>query len=568
MSSIARLSSFLLYQFLGLGIGCLLLCSLRISGDLQAAVAEPSVTTLFLDRTEHAVPQSGAVVVSHGVRDIQVRFKSSSETARSARLRYKLVGFDNDWRELPGHMRVTLTFYDKQGAVIAAASEQMSGMSPGWSSMLADSEFSDRALEALSPIRAHAAQVEFVSGGAESTLGIYAFRHLCAEVTAEDGSVRRLSFPVDASANEADASTAPPLWRRSGTEPQMAATMRAFGRAGSEVMLLEDNSVQTYASWRLGAESRIRVSPNEKVRLTWKEAYSIGAGGAGVADYRFLRPGEYDFQIQATTLSGEPLGMPSHLPLFVRPPLWQEPWLWIGSAAFAGASIFVISKHLTKRRMQRKMAELERLRSLESERTRIAQDIHDDLGAGLAQIALLSELIQADAPGSEEARTHLDEIFRRAHESGRKLDEIVWAINPVYDSIEELVGYLARFGQEYLCLARVRFRLDVPAILDEVPLNAVHRHHLFLAVKEAIHNAVKYAAPREIVLRVRVDAAFLIITVKDDGGGFVDTTPSSFTRGSASMLNRMEKLHGTFKRTSELGVGTSVVFTLPLSSFQ
>ncbi len=259
----------------------------------MAAIKEPTVTTFFLDRTEQAVPQGGAVVVSHGVRDIQVRFKSSIETASSARLRYKLVGFDNDWRELPGHMRATLTFYDKLGAVIAAASAQMSGMSPGWSAMLEDSEFSDRALEALSPIRAHTAQVEFVSGGAESTLGIYAFKNIWAEVIAEDGSVRRLSFPVDTSANEADASTMPPLWRRSGTEPQMAATMRPSGRADSEVMFLEDNSVQTYASWRLGSESRILLSPREKVRINWKEAYSIGAGGAGVADYRFLRPGEY-----------------------------------------------------------------------------------------------------------------------------------------------------------------------------------------------------------------------------------------------------------------------------------
>lgn len=568
MPAITRTSSVLFHLFMGVGFVSSLLGAFKVTGDLKAAVAEPSVTTLFLDRTEQAVPQSGVVVVSHGVRDIQVRFKNSSETARSARLRYKLVGFDNDWRELPGHMRVTLTFYDKQGAVIAAASEQMSGMSPGWSSTLEDSEFSERAVEALSPTRAYAAQIEFVSGGTESTLGIYAFKHLCAEVTAEDGVVRRLIFPVDTSANEADASTAPPIWRRSGTEPQMAVAKRASGRAEPDVMLLEDKSVQTYASWRLGSESRIRISPNEKVRLTWNEAYSIGAGGAGVADYRFLRPGEYDFQIQATTPSGESLGRPSHLPILVRPPVWQQPWLWIGCAAFVGVSIFVISKHQTKRRMQRKMAELERLSSLESERTRIAQDIHDDLGAGLAQIALLSELVQSDTPGSQEARTHLDEIFRRAHESGRKLDEIVWAINPVYDSIEELVGYLARFGQDYLCLARVRFRLDVPAVLDEVRLNAVHRHHLFLAVKEAIHNAVKHASPREIVLRVRVDAAFLIITVMDDGGGFADPMPSHFTRGSASMLSRMEKLQGTLNRSSELGVGTTVVFTLPLSSLQ
>ena len=329
-----------------------------------------------------------------------------------------------------------------------------------------------------------------------------------------------------------------------------------------EALAAPHTSTSAYASWRLNPGDRIPVGPRDKLRLSWKECYSVGGGGAGLAEYRFLRPGRYRFEVLATSPEGEPLGSPLQLALSVRPPLWQEPWTWALVAGMLGGGSWLLSKRLTQKRMQLALAELERQRALEWERSRIAQDIHDDLGANLAQIGMLSELIQSDTPGSGEALMHLDEIFQRAHESGRKLDEIVWAINPVHDTAEELVGYLARFAQEYLRLAQVRFRLDVPPQLGDIPLSGVQRHHLFLAVKEAVHNAVTHAAPREISLRIRFETRSLSISVADDGRGFTDKPPALYTRGSAGMLQRMLKINGSFHRVSRPGAGTSVTFQL------
>jgi signal transduction histidine kinase len=215
--------------------------------------------------------------------------------------------------------------------------------------------------------------------------------------------------------------------------------------------------------------------------------------------------------------------------------------------------------------MQRKLAELDRQRALESERTRIAQDIHDDLGAGLAQIVMLSELAQMDAPEQDPRRAQLEEIGSRAQDAGRKLDEIVWAINPAHDSAEDLVGYLARFAQGYLSLAQIRFRLDVPPALPEIGLTSRQRHQIFLAAKEAIHNAVKHGAPSEITVMVRMVDEWLVITVTDDGCGFADTEQIVTARGSANMKNRMEKIGGSFQRQSRIHGGTSVTFQLPLN---
>ena len=523
---------------------------------------EAAVQSLRFDGRDSTVPAAKPVTVPHGVRDVQIRFGVPPAHREATRLRYRLVGHDAEWRELPGLMRASVTILDAQGAVLSAANAQIQGASAGWAGTLRHSRFTERALEATLPEGAHLAQLEFVSGGAETTLGVYAFTDIRGDITSANGTHR--SFRIAGAGGEGTPASpeTPSPWRRSGSRPQMAAAQALPAAPGLAAMLLGDDSTAAYASWRLNPGDLLPVGPGDRLRLNWRECYSIGGGGDGIAEYRFLRPGRYTFEVLATAPDGEFLAPPLQLPLLVRPPLWQEPWTWAVAAALLGCGSWLLSKQLTQTRMQRALAELERQRALEWERSRIAQDIHDDLGANLAQIGMLSELIQSDTPGSHEALTHLDEIFQRAHESGRKLDEIVWAINPVHDTAEELVGYLARFAQEYLRLAQVRFRLDVPSQLGDIPLSGVQRHHLFLAVKEAVHNAVTHAAPQEILLRIRFESHSLSISVADDGRGFTDKPPTLYTRGSAGMLQRMLKINGSFQRVSRPGAGTSVTFQL------
>ncbi len=131
-------------------------------------------------------------------------------------------------------------------------------------------------------------------------------------------------------------------------------------------------------------------------RVQWEECFNIGAAGPATATYRYLRPGSYRFQMLTAAASGEPLGGANEISLTVRPPLWQEPWTWVLAPPSSWALVAFAVRHATQRRMQQRLAEVERQRALEGERARIAQDIHDDLGASLAQIAMLSELAQTD----------------------------------------------------------------------------------------------------------------------------------------------------------------------------
>src|SRR5437879_915624 len=129
-------------------------------------------------------------------------------------------------------------------------------------------------------------------------------------------------------------------------------------------------------------------------------------------------------------------------------------------------------RYVTYRKMQARLEILERQRALERERARIARDLHDDLGASLTRIALLSELAKADLHQPELARTHLDQIFTTVGVLARELNEIVWAVNPANDDLEHFTDHICKFAQDYLSLAGIRCRLDFPDSVPAYPLPA------------------------------------------------------------------------------------------------
>ena len=224
--------------------------------------------------------------------------------------------------------------------------------------------------------------------------------------------------------------------------------------------------------------------------------------------------------------------------------------------------IFFVQRWLaTRRRLQRELERLERQRAVEQERTRIARDIHDDIGASLTQMALLSELAQVDLAQPELVRVHLDQIFTTAHGLARQLDEIVWAINPAYDTLEEFTVFLCKFAQDYLGAASLRCRLDVPEALPARELSSAARHALFLCTKEALHNIVKHAAASEVWLRLQADDPGLALVVEDDGKPLSAGGPAG--DGLGNMKARLKDIGGEFTQRNGQDRGTVTKLMLP-----
>jgi signal transduction histidine kinase len=280
--------------------------------------------------------------------------------------------------------------------------------------------------------------------------------------------------------------------------------------------------------------------------------------------FRHLPPGEYHFRVAASREGGPWSDPGTSLALVVPAPWWRSPWA-VGAGLAAGAGVVAgVSRFVVRQRMKRRLRQVEQAFALESERSRIARDIHDTLGANLTRISLHSAVGRTESDRPAAAAGHFDAISSTAGELVQSLDAIVWAVNPAHDTIESLAQYLMRFAQELCAASPVRLRLDVPDELPAVPLRSEVRHNILLAAREALNNAIRHAAAAEVRLSLEVAGPVLRVVIEDDGIGF---DPSISTRGDglANMRRRHGQCGGDCLIESTPGRGTRVVFTIPLA---
>jgi ligand-binding sensor domain-containing protein/signal transduction histidine kinase len=288
--------------------------------------------------------------------------------------------------------------------------------------------------------------------------------------------------------------------------------------------------------------------------------------------YPYLPPGDYTFRVLACNNDGIWADQSASIGFRVHPQLWQT-WWFRTLAGTAGAGLIAGSVLVaTRRRMKLKFERLEHQRAIERERTRIAKDIHDDLGASLTRITLLSQSARAEL-NDPAAAGDLDRIYDTARELTRAMDEIVWAVNPRHDTLDSLATYLGRFAQGFLATADIRCRLDVPMQLPGWPLTAEIRHNLFLAFKEALHNAVKHAQTGEVRISIVIDEAGFSLRLEDFGRGFeangwqrstFDPARPGAGNGLANMRERLAEIGGRCDIKSGPGDGTTIVFVVPV----
>jgi signal transduction histidine kinase len=232
-------------------------------------------------------------------------------------------------------------------------------------------------------------------------------------------------------------------------------------------------------------------------------------------------------------------------------------------AVVAAGLVANVVWYVSRRRMRRKLEAAQRQQAIERERTRIAKDIHDHLGANLTRISLLSQSAHGELDNPVQAATQLERIFETSRELTRAMDEIVWAVNPQHDTLDSLASYLGNFAQDYLGSIGLRCRLDVPLQLPHWPITAEMRHNVFLAFKEALHNIAKHSGAQEVSVALVTDASGFLIVVRDQGKGFDPTTVSTRPRrgnGLKNMQQRMEKIGGRCELQSTSGAGTEVKF--------
>ncbi|MFO1475202.1 MAG: two-component regulator propeller domain-containing protein [Verrucomicrobiota bacterium] len=318
------------------------------------------------------------------------------------------------------------------------------------------------------------------------------------------------------------------------------------------------------------------VAPEQvqfRCRLEGVEMGWVDAGSRREMNYTFLAPGSYVFRVTACNNDGIWNEEGVSLAFTVLPFFWQTGWFRAAAAAGLAVGAGGLGWYATRRRMRRKLEKLERQRAIENERTRIAKDIHDDLGSTLTQITMLSDP-QRGAVRETPPADNLHQIHTIARDLTQSMDEIVWAINPQHDSLDSLLAYLESFAQEFLETAGVRCRLDVPLQLPALPLTAEARHNLFLAFKESLHNVVKHSGASEVHISATLTDTLFTLSLRDNGRGFQVPDPGDFHgtepekdgfgNGLINMRRRLDKIGGHCDIESTPGKGAAITFTVRL----
>ena len=287
------------------------------------------------------------------------------------------------------------------------------------------------------------------------------------------------------------------------------------------------------------------------------------------APYSQLAAGDYKFEVQASHRDGLWTGLSVPAPIRVLPYFWERPISRVvGVAAGLGLLAWMV-RGLSVRKMKRRLAFVGQQHVLEQERRRIAQDMHDDLGCSLTQIALLTDqlgkqLSHPEQPNGLPPTAVLLKIATTARDSLRSLEEIVWAVHPENDTLDHLASYLCQYAEQLFRSGPIRCRVDAPAALPHHALSAETRHNLVMLVKETLNNVVKHSQAREVWLRLTVEGNRLVISIEDDGRGFADFAGATTGDGLPNMRKRCACVGGVLRFETRPGQGTTVSITVPL----
>ena len=295
------------------------------------------------------------------------------------------------------------------------------------------------------------------------------------------------------------------------------------------------------------------------------------AGTRRTAIYNYLPPGDYRFRVAACNSDGIWSENGPGLELIVMRHFWQTWWF----ITLAGLSLMVsvggTVRMVVRGQLQRRLRHLEQERALERERTRIAQDLHDEMGAKLCRISFLSEHARRGELPPQEMKDQIASISDASREVLHSLDEIVWAVNPQNDTLEHVASYIGQYAQEYFQMTGIQCELDIPAQLPAYPLSSQMRHHLFLATHEALTNILKHSGATQAKVSMDIEDATFRINLSDNGRGFnpsaLESKPESPATGDGliNMRRRLVEMGGQYRIESVPGQGTCVTFVIHLN---
>ena len=301
----------------------------------------------------------------------------------------------------------------------------------------------------------------------------------------------------------------------------------------------------------------LNFAPGERLRYQYRLEGTAGDWSPPTSvrsvNYARLSPGTYRFQVRAVTLSGATSAAPASVSFRILPPVWQRWWFVTTVCALVVGLAALLHRY-----------RVAQLLAVERVRTRIATDLHDDIGASLSQIAILSELARGESDTRPEVADTLGRIAATSRELVESMGDIVWAINPKRDRIGDLLQRMRRFASDTFTGKDIDFSFIAPDIGRELALAADLRREVLLIFKEAVNNIVRHARCRRVDIAFRIERDWLVLRVADDGQGLSTSSGLDEGHGLLSMQDRAVRLNGRLEVDSVPGRGTRLVLRVPL----
>jgi signal transduction histidine kinase len=258
---------------------------------------------------------------------------------------------------------------------------------------------------------------------------------------------------------------------------------------------------------------------------------------------------------------GRPGPRDKTLEIEIAKSFWQTNFFRLSLLAgilFAGWLFF---KWYSNERDKRQKRALEKVKDIEKERTRIATDMHDDLGAGLSRIKFLSQALINKGTKDAYVRSGLEKITAYSDEMTEKMGEIVWALNEKNDTLADLVAYTRSYAMEYLASHDIECEANTPLHLPGSFIPGEMRRNIFLAVKECLHNIVKHAGATRVLFTAELGEGILI-NIHDNGKGIDWDHLRPHSNGLRNIRQRMDEIKGKVEFFNKNG--TQVRLYVPL----
>lgn len=277
-----------------------------------------------------------------------------------------------------------------------------------------------------------------------------------------------------------------------------------------------------------------------------------------------LDPGFYTLEVMGSNNDGTWSVEPARMGVQVFPPFWM-------TNTFRGIVLFMFSGmiawlvwYLSQRKYRQQLRKLKYKMAVDQERLRISRDMHDDLGARLTQIRMMSEFASTEQSISKKVKSHFEDISKETKDVIQQFSEIVWSLNPNNNTLANLADFMVQYSENFCRKVNIPCRIQADEDFPGIPITSNVRHNLLSVLKEALNNAAKYAQSTEIKLTITLANGLFVVEIRDTGIGFNPSKIKSNGQGLTSMETRMESIAGKWDLKTSPKSGTHIRMSWPV----